>query len=105
MQSFNLNLRCFKKNTNNSNIKKNLNSLIQEKNEILSSLSKKYQDSFNKKLLLKFKKYTNIRIFGMGGSSLGTQAIHDFLNNSIKKKYLFLIIFSQKIKKKIIKKV
>ena len=100
MQSFNLNLRCFKKNTNNSNIKKNLNSLIQEKNEILSSLSKKYQDSFNKKLLLKFKKYTNIRIFGMGGSSLGTQAIHDFLNNSIKKKISFFDNLQPKIKKK-----
>ena len=100
MQSFNLNLRCFKKNTNNSNIKKNLNSLIQEKNEILSSLSKKYQDSFNKKLLLKFKKYTNIRIFGMGGSSLGTQAIHDFLNNSIKKKISFFDNLQPKDKKK-----
>ena len=100
MQSFNLNLRCFKKNTNNSNIKKNLNSLIQEKNEILSSLSKKYQDSFNKKLLSKFKRYTNIRIFGMGGSSLGTQAIHDFLNNSIKKKISFFDNLQPKIKKK-----
>ena len=100
MQSFNLNLRCFKKNTNNSKIKKNLNSLIQEKNEILSSLSKKYQDSFNKKLLLKFKKYTNIRIFGMGGSSLGTQAIHDFLNNSIKKKISFFDNLQPKDKKK-----
>jgi glucose-6-phosphate isomerase len=100
VQSFNLNLRCFKKNTNNSNIKKNLNSLIQEKNEILSSLSKKYQDSFNKKLLLKFKKYTNIRIFGMGGSSLGTQAIHDFLNNSIKKKISFFDNLQPKDKKK-----
>jgi len=100
VQSFNLNLRCFKKNTNNSKIKKNLNSLIQEKNEILSSLSKKYQDSFNKKLLLKFKKYTNIRIFGMGGSSLGTQAIHDFLNNSIKKKISFFDNLQPKDKKK-----
>ena len=100
MQSFNLNLRCFKKNTNNSKIKKNLNSLIKEKNEILSSLSKKYQDSFNKKLLLKFKKYTNIRIFGMGGSSLGTQAIHEFLNNSIKKKISFFDNLQPKDKKK-----
>jgi glucose-6-phosphate isomerase len=100
VQSFNLNLRCFKKNTNNSKIKKNLNSLIKEKNEILSSLSKKYQDSFNKKLLLKFKKYTNIRIFGMGGSSLGTQAIHEFLNNSIKKKISFFDNLQPKDKKK-----
>ena len=100
MRSFNLNLRYFKKNTYNSKIKKNLNSLIQEKNEILSSLSKKYQDSFDKKLLSKFKKYTNIRIFGMGGSSLGTQAIHDFLNNSIKKKISFFDNLQPKDKKK-----
>ena len=26
----------------------------------------------------------------MGGSTLGTQAIYDFLNNKIKKKFLFI---------------
>ena len=53
MLNFNLNLKYFKKNTNYLKIKKNLNSLIHEKNEILLSLSKKYPDSFDKKLLLK----------------------------------------------------
>jgi glucose-6-phosphate isomerase len=103
VKNLNFNLRYFKKNTNDLKIKKNLNSLVAEKNEILLSLSKKYKDSFDKKILLKFNKFKNIRIFGMGGSSLGTQAIYDFLKNRIKKKILFfdnLQAKDQKINKK-----
>ena len=33
----------------------------------------------------KYKKNKNFRLIGMGGSSLGTQAIHDFLREKIKK--------------------
>ena len=35
------------------------------------------------------------RIIGMGGSSLGAQAIYDFLKKKIKKNFYFLIIYKQ----------
>ena len=36
------------------------------------------------------QKSTNFRIIGMGGSSLGSKAIYDFLNFKIKKNFLFI---------------
>ena len=38
----------------------------------------------------KYNKDLNYRVIGMGGSSLGTQAIYDFLGNKIKKKFEFI---------------
>ena len=70
-------------------IKKKLISLLKSKNEILNSLSQNYKDNFTKKILLKYKRKTNYRVIGMGGSSLGTQTIYDFLKHKIKKKFVF----------------
>ena len=42
------------------------------------------------KKLEKLKKLRNFRIIGMGGSSLGAQAIYDFLKHKIHKKFEFL---------------
>ena len=70
-------------------IKKKLISLLKSKNEILNSLSQNYKDNFTKKILLKYKKNTDYRVIGMGGSSLGTQTIYDFLKHKIKKKFVF----------------
>jgi glucose-6-phosphate isomerase len=72
------------------NLKKKLKSLIKENSEILKSLSKIYKNKFNKKKLGKYKKFSNFRVIGMGGSILGTQAIYDFLNDKISKKFLFV---------------
>ena len=72
------------------NLKKKLKSLIKENSEILKSLSKDYKNNFNKKKLVKYKKFSNFRVIGMGGSILGTQAIYDFLNNKINKKFSFV---------------
>ena len=72
------------------NIKKKLKSLLSKKNSVLDSLSRNYKNSFNKKILKKFKKFDNFRIIGMGGSTLGTQAIYDFLRKKIKKKFYFI---------------
>ena len=55
-------------------------------------MSQHYKNSFNKKILNKYKKSLNYRIIGMGGSTLGAQAIYDFLKNKIKKNFLFMII-------------
>ena len=66
-------------------IKKKLISLLKSKNKILNSLSQNYKDNFTKNFLLKYKRNTNYRVIGMGGSSLGTQTIYDFLKYKIKK--------------------
>ena len=80
----------FKIKKKNSKVKKKLLSILKNKNEILSSLSRDYKDSYSKKNIEKYKSFKNYRIFGMGGSILGTQAIYDFLKNKINKNFLFV---------------
>ena len=71
-------------------VKKNLNLILTEKNQVISSLSKSYKDNFNKKNTKHFNKKLDYRIIGMGGSTLGTQAIYDFLKKKIKKNFIFV---------------
>jgi len=71
-------------------VKKKLLALVKEKNEIIKSLTKDYKNNFNHKTLKKFKNSLEYRVIGMGGSSLGAQAIYDFLNFKIKKKFVFV---------------
>jgi len=73
-----------------NNIKKKLINLINENNEVILSLSKKYKYSFKIKELSKYKNFLNYRIIGMGGSSLGARAIYNFLKHKIKKKFIFI---------------
>ena len=68
----------------NSKIKFNkisnyLKKIIVENNEIFKSLRITYKDKFNKKLISKLQKIKKICIIGMGGSILGSKAIHSFL--------------------------
>ena len=86
----NIYFKNFKVKKNNSKIKRILSSLIKEKNEVLLSMSKNYKNSFKNKILNKYKNNYNFRVIGMGGSTLGTQAIYDFLEKKIKKKFSFL---------------
>ena len=69
---------------------KNLQSIISKNNQVLNSLSKKYNNNFTKKNLKRFKSFSNFRVIGMGGSSLGAQAIYNFLSHKIKKNFLFV---------------
>ena len=71
-------------------VKKNLNLILNEKNQVISSLSKSYKDSFSKKNTKHFNKKFDYRIIGMGGSTLGAQAIYDFLKKKIKKNFIFV---------------
>jgi glucose-6-phosphate isomerase len=71
-------------------VKKNLNSILNEKNQVIRSLSKSYKDSFSKKNTKHFNKRFDYRIIGMGGSTLGAQAIYDFLKKKIKKNFIFV---------------
>ena len=80
----------------NSKLKKFLKDLISSKSEVINSLSKNYKYSYTKKSIKKYKKYKDIRIFGMGGSSLGTMAIYDFLKHKINKNFYFLENLNQK---------
>ena len=70
--------------------KKNLNIILNEKNQLIRSLSKSYKDSFSKKNTKHFNKKFDYRIIGMGGSTLGAQAIYDFLKKKIKKNFIFV---------------
>ncbi len=79
----------FKVSKQNSKIKKNLKKLIKENNQILQSFSKNYKDQFKIKNLRIFKRFNNIRVIGIGGSSLGTKTIYSFLKDRIKKEVLF----------------
>ena len=86
----NIDLKNFKIKKNNNNIQKDLRLLLQEKNDVINSLSLKYKYNYSKKFASKLKKYSNIRIIGMGGSSLGTESIYNFLEHKIKKKFHFI---------------
>ena len=91
MLSSRISFKNFKsKKAKSSLIRKKLINLINEKNEILKSLSKDYKNNFNHKNLKKFKKSLDYRVIGIGGSSLGSQAIYDFLRYKIKKKFFFI---------------
>jgi len=82
----------------NLKLKNYLKDLISSKSEVINSLSKDYKYSYTKKSIKKLKKYGHIRIFGMGGSSLGALAIYDFLRHKINKNFYFLTNLNQKIK-------
>ena len=90
MLSSRIKLNHFKFYQTTKNLKTKLKKLINSKSSVLNSLSKDYKFSYNKKKILRFKKNKNFRVIGMGGSILGTQAIHDFLRHKIKKKFIFI---------------
>jgi len=81
-----------------------LKKLLNEDNQILKSLSKSYKDSYNKNTLSKLKKYSNIVLIGMGGSILGAKSIYSFLNNKIKKNFIFVDSFDHSRLKSVINK-
>jgi len=81
-----------------------LKKLLNEDNQILKSLSKSYKDSYNKNTLSKLKKYSNIVLIGMGGSILGAKSIYSFLNNKIKKNFIFIDSFDHSRLKSVINK-
>ena len=90
MLTQNINFKNFLIHKKKSAVKKNLNLILTEKNQVISSLSKSYKDNFNKKNTKHFNKKLDYRIIGMGGSTLGAQAIYDFLKKKIKKNFIFV---------------
>ena len=94
MFSSNIEFKNFSIKKNNSKIKKILNELLdnysKKNNQLLLSLSKKYKYKFKFQNIKKYKKFKHYRIFGMGGSSLGAEAIYSFMNRKIRKKFSFV---------------
>ena len=78
-------------------VKKKLKLVLKENNPVIQSLKKNYKDSFSSKDIRKYKTLSDFRIIGMGGSSLGSQAIHDFLKFKIKKNFFFINNLQSKI--------
>ena len=90
MLTQNISFKNFLTKNKNILVKKKLNLILKEKNQVINSLSKSYKDSFSKKNIKHFNKKFDYRIIGMGGSTLGVQAIYGFLKKKIKKKFIFV---------------
>ena len=106
MFSKKIKITCFDtKKNNNKKIKRLFSEILQKKDpncKVIDTFSNKYQYSYNKNKIAKFKKYKTISVFGLGGSSLCIKAIYDFLRYKIRKKVYFydnLDIVSPKIVK------
>ena len=89
MLSKNINLINFKTKETNKSIYTNLKLILKKNDPVIKSLKKSYKDKYNQKIFKVFKKKFDYRIIGMGGSTLGTQAIYDFLKSKIKKNFYF----------------
>jgi glucose-6-phosphate isomerase len=92
INNFSINL---KKNSH-SNLSKKFEKIFLEisndvktKKKTLNILDKKFKLNFKIKDLKKFKNYKTITLIGMGGSILGTEAIYNFFQKKIKKKFYF----------------
>ena len=88
MLSKNIRFKNFTKKKFNKNLKvlfKKLTNKSSYNDNVVKSFSKSYSYSFTTKQLKKFKKFNFFQIYGMGGSSLGIQAIYDFMRPKIKK--------------------
>ena len=102
MLSSGIKLKTYIKKKYTIKLKKIFKNLVKSNLEVINSLGKNYKYSYNKNIILRFKKNNNFRIIGMGGSSLGSQAIYDFLKYKVKKKFIFVdnLVPTQKKKKK-----
>ena len=90
MLTSNIDFKNFKIKKNVQKVKKKLKKVLQENNEVIKSLRKTYKNSYSSKFVNKYSKGTNYRVIGMGGSTLGTQTIYDFLGKKIKKNFSFI---------------
>ena len=90
MPNKDIDFKNFLNTKNNPKIKKDLDNLLKNNLQIFETLKPSYKYSYSKKLISKYKKFSNIRIIGMGGSILGSEAIYDFLKKKINKKLTFV---------------
>ena len=105
MLTENIKFKNFLLKSNKSKVKKDLLKLMNSNSEVINSLTSNYIFSFSKKIIQKYKNFQEIRIIGMGGSILGSQAIYSFMKNKIKKKVHFINNLTRDISKKKEKKI
>ena len=98
MLSKNIKFVNFKLKKKNKKAELILKSILKKNDNIIQSLRKTYRDSYNYKNLRTLNKNFDFRIIGMGGSTLGAQAIYDFLKKKIKKKFFFIDNLQSKTK-------
>ena len=91
-------LKSFNKTNSKEIIKKKLKLIINDKSQLIKSLSKEYKDKYNFKKIKNFFGKNDVRLIGMGGSILGSQAIYYFLEEKIKKKFFFIDNITPSIK-------
>ncbi len=90
MLNSNINFTNFKVKKKNKKINLELRKILKKNNQVIQSLKKSYIDTYNYKQVKSFNKKFDYRIIGMGGSSLGAQAIYDFLKKKINNKFSFV---------------
>jgi len=97
MLTSNINFKNFKirKIKNFKNFK---NEIWFKKIKFFETLKPNYKYSYSKNQIIKIKKNKNFRLIGMGGSTLGTEAIYQFLKHKIKKKFIFINNLNTKLK-------
>ena len=99
MLTKNIKIKNFKTKSNIKIKKIFKNFFLKKDDKLLQSFSENYKYSFNLKNIKKYKKYKNFTLIGMGGSILGAEAIYDFLNYKIGKKFTFINNLNSNIKK------
>ncbi len=92
-------LKSFKKKILEKNVAKNLKLIIKNKTEIIKSLSTNYVNNYKIRKIKSLVGKDDIRLIGMGGSILGSQAIYNFLVDKIKKNFYFIDSLNFKPKK------
>jgi len=99
MLTKNIKIKNFKTKSNIKIKKIFKNFFLKKDDKLLQSFSENYKYSFNLKKIKKYKKYKNFTLIGMGGSILGAEAIYNFLNYKIGKKFTFINNLNSNIKK------
>ena len=90
MLTKNIDFIDFKVKSKKIKIVRDLSLLLKQNIEIINSLKPNYKYRYKKKLISRLKKFSKIRIIGIGGSILGAEAIYSFLKNKINKKFIFI---------------
>ena len=98
MLSKNILLKKFGINNNKNKTKPNLlrNLDVLKNHKLVRSFSKDYVFDFSEVKIKKFKNFQSYNLIGMGGSSLGSKAIYNFLRPKIKKRFMFTDIIISK---------
>ena len=86
----NFSLKGFIKKKKGKKIQKFLKEVIHSNDQVIRSLTNNYNYSYSNKFINKLKKFKYIRVFGMGGSSLGAHAIYDFLRDKVRNDFFFI---------------